>query len=64
MRDPARMGSYRLQVPKDAVKPLSSLEIMASRLVPAAEAGVPFVSLAPDTPVAFRLWYVRLEPVK
>ena len=64
VRDPARMGSYRLQVPKDAVKPLSRLEIMASRLVPAAEAGVPFVSLAPDTPVAFRLWYVRLEPVK
>ena len=64
LRDPARMGHYRLQVPKEAVKPLSRLEILASHLVPAAEAGVPFESLSAGTPVAFRLWYVRLEPVK
>ena len=63
-RDPARMGNYRLHVPKEAVKALSRLEILASHLVPAAEAGVPFESLAADTPVAFRLWYVRLEPMK
>jgi len=64
VRDPARMGSYRLQVPKDAVKPLSRLEILASHMVPAADAGVAFESLPQDTPVAFRLWYVRLEPGK
>ena len=64
MRDPARMGNYRLQVPKDAVKPLSRLEILASHTVPASEAGVPFESLPRNAPVAFRLWYVRLEPVK
>jgi 4-amino-4-deoxy-L-arabinose transferase-like glycosyltransferase len=64
VRDPARMGSYRLQVPKEAVKPVSRLEILASHLVPVSEAGVPFESLAADTPVAFRLWYVRLEPLR
>ena len=64
VRDPARMGSYRIQVPRDIVKPLSRLELLASHTVPAAEAGIPFESLPRDTPVAFRLWYVRLEPAK
>lgn len=62
VRDPTRMGSYRMQVPKEIVKPLSRLEILASHTVPAAEAGTPFETLPRGTPVAFRLWYVRLEP--
>jgi hypothetical protein len=64
VRDPTRMGSYRMQVPREIVKPLSRLDILASHTVPAEEGGTPFESLPRDAPVAFRLWYVRLEPLK
>ena len=62
-RDPQRVGSYRVRVPASAVKPLSRLDLMATHTVPAGEAGKHFSSLPPDTPVAFRLWYVRLDPI-
>jgi hypothetical protein len=62
-RDPQRVGSYRVRVPAEAVKPLSRLDLMATHTVPAGEAGKHFSSLPPDTPVAFRLWYVRLDPI-
>ena len=60
-RDPERMGSYRFTVPQEAVSRWSRIDLLASHTVPARDAGEPFASLAPDTPVAFRLWYVRVE---
>ena len=62
-RDPQRVGSYRVRVPASAVKPLSRLDLMATHTVPAGDAGKHFSSLPPETPVAFRLWYVRLDPI-
>ena len=62
-RDPQRVGSYRVMVPASAVKALSRLDLMATHTVPAADAGRHFASLPPDQPVAFRLWYVRLDPI-
>jgi hypothetical protein len=62
-RDPARVGSYRIHIPQDSVSPLSRLDLMATHTVPAGHAGPPFESLPPDSPAAFRLWYVRLEKV-
>jgi hypothetical protein len=61
-RDPDRMGSYRLLIPRDLVTGISGVELEAGDTVPAADAGPPFASLPPSTPVAFRLWYARLEP--
>jgi dolichyl-phosphate-mannose-protein mannosyltransferase len=63
-RDPQRIGSYRMLVPASAVKPLSRLDLLATHTVRAADAGRHFSSLKPDTPVAFRLWYVRLDPIR
>lgn len=62
-RDPQRVGSYRVLVPASAVKPMSRLDLMATHTVRAADAGKHFSSLAPETQVAFRLWYVRLDPI-
>jgi hypothetical protein len=62
-RNPERMGSYRMVVPRElAGRSVARLEFAASHTVPASEAGRHFASLPPQTPVAFRLWYVRLEP--
>jgi hypothetical protein len=63
-REAGRMGSYRLQVPKEIVRPMSRLDLMASHLVPARDAGSPFAAVPQDRPVAFRFWYVRLEPLQ
>jgi 4-amino-4-deoxy-L-arabinose transferase-like glycosyltransferase len=60
-RDPARVGTYRIQVPKDSVSPVSRLDLLATHTVRAGDAGPPFERLPPDSPAAFRLWYVRLE---
>ena len=62
-RDPARVGSYRIQVPKDAVSPISRLDLLATHTVRAGDAGPPFERLPPDSRTAFRLWYVRLEKI-
>jgi 4-amino-4-deoxy-L-arabinose transferase-like glycosyltransferase len=61
-RDPSRMGAYRVRVSTDAPRAFSRLDLFASHTVPARDAGPYFASLAPDTPVAFRLWYVRVDP--
>jgi hypothetical protein len=58
-RNPERMGMYRFAVPREAVSSWNRIDLLASHTVPARDAGKPFASLAPDTPVAFRLWYVR-----
>jgi hypothetical protein len=63
-RDPDRMGSYRLEVPKELVRPWSRLDLMASHTVAARDAGDPFEAVQPDRPVAFRFWYVRLEALR
>ena len=61
-RDPGRVGSYRIRVPRDITRPFSRLDLVASHTVRASESGAHYSTLSPDTPVAFRLWYVRLEP--
>ena len=61
-RDPARMGLYRIAVPKELVgRRISRLDLVASHTVPAGEAGPRFASLPASDRVAFRLWYVRIE---
>ncbi|HSC29746.1 MAG TPA: glycosyltransferase family 39 protein [Vicinamibacterales bacterium] len=60
-RQADRMGTYRMRIPRDAARPLSRLDLVASHTVPARQAGPYFAPLPPETPVAFRLWYVRLE---
>jgi 4-amino-4-deoxy-L-arabinose transferase-like glycosyltransferase len=63
-RDPTRMGTYRFPVARAQTRDgTNDLELVASHMVPAAEAGPPFAWLDKATPVAFRLWYVRLEPL-
>ena len=62
-RNPVRMGAYRLRIPRDAAsRTFSRLDLVPSHTVPAGNAGVPFSWLPAEAPVAFRLWYVRLEP--
>jgi hypothetical protein len=61
-REAGRVGTYRLRVPATLVRPFSRLDLLASHTVPAAAAGRHFSSLEPQTQVAFRLWYVRLDP--
>jgi 4-amino-4-deoxy-L-arabinose transferase-like glycosyltransferase len=61
-RDPVRMGAYRFEVPVGLTRGgLNSLQLVSSHTVPAREGGRPFRWLGRETPVAFRLWYVRLE---
>jgi 4-amino-4-deoxy-L-arabinose transferase-like glycosyltransferase len=59
-RNPARMGTYRIHVPAERVSRWNRLDLLASHTVRAGDAGAPFRSLPPDSPVAFRLWYVRV----
>jgi hypothetical protein len=61
-RDPARMGSYRIRIADHPTRTFSRLELVASHMVSAREAGPFFTSVPPDAPVAFRLWYVRVDP--
>jgi hypothetical protein len=61
-RDPERMGSYRIRVADHPPRTFSRLELVASHTVPARDAGPYFASVPPDSPVAFRLWYVRVDP--
>lgn len=61
-REPGRVGSYRIRVAQDLRRALNRLDLVASHLVRASESGVHFSALPPETLVAFRLWYVRLEP--
>ena len=61
--DPQRMGAYRMTVPRElAGRSFSRLDLVASHTVPAAQAGPRFAWLPGETPVAFYLWYVRVEP--
>ena len=63
VRQEGRMGLYRFIVPPEVADwHVGRLDLVASHTVPAAQAGQQFNWLSPDTPVAFRLWYVRVEP--
>lgn len=61
--DPQRVGAYRMTVPRElAGRSFSRLDLVASHTIPAAQSGPRFAWLPGDTPVAFYLWYVRVEP--
>ena len=63
-RQEERIGTYRVVVPRELTDwRVGRLDLVASHTVPAAEAGRRFKWLPPNSPVAFRLWYVRVEPV-
>ena len=63
VRQEGRMGLYRFIVPPEVADwHIGRLDLVASHTVPAADAGPQFNWLPPATPVAFRLWYVRVEP--
>ncbi|MBD0324677.1 MAG: hypothetical protein ICV72_15025 [Aldersonia sp.] len=62
-RHEGRVGTYRFIVPPDMADwHIGRLDLVASHTVPAADAGLHFTWLPPTMPVAFRLWYVRVEP--
>lgn len=61
-RDPARMGSYRIRVTNPDRRAIDRIDLLASHTVPARAAGPNYESLDPASPVAFRLWYVRIVP--
>ena len=64
-RNPDRMGTYRVRLSRElAGGDISRLEFAATHTVDASDAGRFFKALPGDTPVAFRLWYVRIEPVE
>ena len=61
--DPSRVGAYRMRIPHElAGKLYGRLDLIASHTVRADQSGPRFAWLPGATPVAFYLWYVRLEP--
>ena len=62
--DSTRVGTYRMRVPGDiTLAGLNRIDLLASRMVPASVAGRDFAWLDGSDPVAFRLWYFRMEPL-
>jgi hypothetical protein len=62
--NPERVGAYRMRIPRELTgKLLGRLDLVASHTVRADRAGPRFAWLPGDTPVAFYLWYARLEPL-
>ena len=62
-REPGRIGAYRFHLSENLTRSgINQIELVASHMVSAAEAGPQFAWLDTSTPVAFRLWYLRLEP--
>ena len=62
--DPSRVGTYRIDVPANLVhEGWNRIDLVAGGTVPARAAGRDFAWLDRDRPVAFRLWYFRLEPM-
>jgi hypothetical protein len=61
--NPLRVGAYRMKIPRELTgKLFGRLDLVASHTVRADESGPRFAWLPGSTPVAFYLWYVRLEP--
>ena len=62
-RQEGRMGAYRFRIPAEITDwRIGRLDLVASHTVPAQDAGLHFSWLPSATRVAFRLWYVRVEP--
>jgi hypothetical protein len=61
--DPERVGTYRVRVSADKVRPTSELTIIPEPLVPAASAGQRYAWLDGSDQIGVRLWYVRALPV-
>jgi dolichyl-phosphate-mannose-protein mannosyltransferase len=63
-RDPSRVGTYRMRIPPSiAGRTFGRLDLVSSHTVAASDAGPRFDWLPADAHVAFRFWYLRLEPV-
>lgn len=61
--NPDRVGAYRMRIPHElAGKLFGRLDLLASHTVRADQSGPRFAWLPGGTPVAFYLWYVRIEP--
>jgi hypothetical protein len=61
--DPTRVGAYRFTIPRDmAGRMFNRLDLVSSHTIPAEQCGPRFAWLPGDTPVAFYLWYIRVEP--
>jgi dolichyl-phosphate-mannose-protein mannosyltransferase len=62
--DPARVGSYSVDVPEEVVRPGHAvLQVIANGTVRAADAGPRYAWLAPDTHISLRVWYLRIQPL-
>ncbi len=63
-RTPGRVGAYRFTIPAGTPRAfLNTIDLVATHTVAAVDAGANFASLDTTTPVAFRLWYARIEPL-
>ena len=61
--DPERVGSYRVHLPEQYVRPgANELVLVPDSLVPASAAGPRFAWVEPGTRLGVRLWYVRVLP--
>ena len=61
--DAQRVGTYRMSLPADAVRPGSNeLRIIPEQTIAAGAAGPRFAWLDPDQRIGVRLWYVRVLP--
>jgi hypothetical protein len=64
-RTPGRTGAYRFTVGPDMVRQgWNEVEFVSTHTVPAKEAGPEFGWLPREQTVAFRFWYLRLEPLQ
>ena len=61
--DPTRVGSYRVPVRADMVRPTNELVLRPEAMVQAGSAGARFSWLDPAERVGVRLWYVRVLPL-
>jgi hypothetical protein len=58
-----RVGEYRVEVPTGISRPgINRLAFLSRTLTPIAEGSETFEGVPPDQRVAFRFWYIRVEP--
>ena len=61
--DPQRVGSYRVHLPEQYVRPgANELVLVPDSLVPASAAGPRFAWVGPEARLGVRLWLVRVLP--
>jgi hypothetical protein len=62
--NPERVGAYTVDLPASEVSPgRARVEFVTDHVAPIGAAATSFPELDPSTPVAFRLWYVRVTPM-